>query len=164
MEVRDIKMAFYYDEVNEEGEIVARKVRLLPTTPPLTPGHRWVPWEPTLGEEKQIKRERINRDRTYQCVATIAAEVNGVSYNWQADERSQQMILASIVLASVGVVDVPAVWRTEDNINVPVTLQDLKNIARAMFLQTNNAFLKSWTLKAMLEQATSISEVESIQW
>lgn len=157
-------MAFYYNEINAEGEIVAHKVRLLPTTPPLTPGHQWVPWEPTLGEEKQIKKEKINRDRVYQCIYSITAEVNGISYNWQADERSQQMILASIVLASVGVVDVPTVWRTEDNINVQVTLQDLKNIAKAMFLQTNNAFLKSWTLKAMLEQATSILELEQVQW
>jgi len=157
-------MAHYYNQLNQYGEIVARKVRLLPTTSPLPQGHTWVKWEPELDEVKQNKRGKINASRTRQCTESVLVEVNGVSYNWQADERSQQLILASITLAVVGVVAPPPVWRTADNIDVSITLTDLQNIAKAMFTQTNLAFAKSWTLKAMLDQATSVSEVEGIQW
>lgn len=157
-------MAHYYNQLDESGTIVARKVRLLPTTSPIPQGHTWVPWTPELDEVKQSKRGKINSDRTSQCTEPVAVTVNGTSYNWQADERSQQLILASITLAVVGVVAPPPIWRTADNIDVSVTLTDLQNIARAMFMQTNQAFAKSWLLKSMVEQATSVPEVEQVQW
>ena len=157
-------MAFYYDHIDELGSIVERNVRLLPTTKALPIGHKWIKHVHSLEEVKPKKREKIHIDRNKQLTTSVPVSVNGTSYLWQADEKSQQLILATIVLAVTGIQAPPPTWRTEDNQDVPITLVDIQNIARAMAIQTGQSFIKSWTLKAILDRVTTVEEVEAIQW
>ena len=94
----------------------------------------------------------------------ITTIVSGNTYTWQADVESSSLISDSINLVSNGVISCPPVWRTSDNINVPITIADLKNIANTIATQVNNAFTHSWELKAQADNATTLDELNAIKW
>lgn len=110
-----------------------------------------------LSEIKAAKRAQIERDRDVACYADIT--VNG--HAWQADPRSQSLMATAILLAQAGVYT-PSVWRTADNVNVPVTLQDLVLIAGSIAARTQTVYAASWARKAALEAATTAEEIAAV--
>jgi hypothetical protein len=51
-----------------------------------------------------------------------------------------------------------------DNQDISVDIDYIKGIARAIITQTQDAYTKSWTLKALVDSATTSDEVRSIHW
>jgi len=114
-----------------------------------------------LGERsKDIKKLQINQMRDTVCYAPVQA----LGHTWQADMRSQDLLNKAISLASLGL-PLPTVWRDADNVGMPITsIADLLAIAGAIALQTQAAYELSWSLKAQVDAATNLEEVEMVQW
>lgn len=113
--------------------------------------------QPSLAMLKTAKHTQIERERDAACYANIT--VNG--HAWQADPRSQSLMATAILLAQAGVYT-PSVWRTADNVDVPVTIQALVLIAGSIAAQTQVAYAASWARKAALEAATTAAEVAAV--
>lgn len=120
----------------------------------------YVPPAPPSKPLTTLKREKhvtIERERDAACYADIT--VNG--HAWQADPRSQSLMATAVLLAQAGVYT-PSVWRTADNVDVPVTLQALVLIAGSIAAQTQAAYAASWARKQALEAATTAEEVAAV--
>lgn len=115
---------------------------------------------PTLEEAKDAKRAAINGWRDQARFSNVTA----IGHVWQADANSQALLSSSISLGADGTIPFPTVWRDIANENVAVTPADLRLIAQAIAVQTNNAYEHSWTLKAQVDAATTIAQVDAIQW
>lgn len=145
-----------YDELNTVGEVV-QTLRLIPGLS-LPEGHTWVPHQPTILEVKQAVLAQILQNREAQCQQPTLA----LGQLWQADTRSQSLLSQAILLAQIQVAPVPPTWRTLDNVDVSVTLDNLKAIALAIATQTQVAYSRSWDLKALVAAATTIEELNAI--
>lgn len=143
-----------YDELDENLNIVSYNIKLIPGLV-LPEGHTWVPHVPTLQEVKQDLLSQILSKREASCVTPVSA----IGYTWQADAGSQSLLTQAILLTQLGVTPVPPTWRTLDNQDVPVTLEDLKAIALAIAVQVQTAYSLSWQQKATVEAATTIEEL-----
>lgn len=149
----------YYDQFDQANNRVYSKIILVPGMS-LPEGHYWKEHEPTLEETKLAKLEEIAFNRNLAKYANI--EVLG--HTWQADTISQSLISQAISLDQAGVVAAPTIWRDFDNNNVEVTIDQLKSIAAAMAQSTQQAYIKSWILKAQVDTAEDVATVNSITW
>lgn len=114
----------------------------------------------SLALTKSFKVSEIEAKRD----AATNADVPALGTMWQADERSQKLLSSSITLAAAGL-PLPTVWRDSFNNDMPVaTIADLLAIAGAMAAQTQEAYAKSWQLKAQVEAAATVAEVNAIIW
>ncbi len=128
-------------------------------------GYTLVPYSPTLGEAQESQKDLIDSWRLAACHADVSVSVGGVTYPFQADEKSQKLLGNVITLNSAGITSaVPPVWRSSNNIDVPVTITDIVNIAIAIANQINTAYAHSFTLKADVDAATTISAVQAVTW
>lgn len=152
-----------YDELDRNG-VVVRSGIVLGMYDTLPDGHQWVPYVPDLALVKTGRKLDIEAWRDAACCAPCLVPVGGVSHTWQADERSQALLSNAVNLAGAGVIPAPVVWRTADNINVTVTLADLKAIAATIAAQTQAAYTHSWNLKAQVDAAAAIADVQLIVW
>lgn len=148
-----------FDELDSNGNLIQAGVILVPGLK-LPEGHRWVEHEISLSEVKASKRVYIEQQRDLSCFSSV----NAIGYTWQTDSKSQTLLANALMLAQLGITPVPPTWRTLDNIDVSVTLDDLKAIVLATAIKTQAAYSQSWTLKAAVDAATTIEEVESIIW
>ena len=118
----------------------------------------------TLDELKALKKVGIEMARDAACVANVNTAIADVTHTWQADSRSQQLLSNAVLLASAGITPCPPVWRTQDNVDVAVTIADLAAIVQTIAAQTQNAYVKSWQLKAQVDAAAIEAEVDVIVW
>lgn len=110
--------------------------------------------------EKAAMPAKIEAWRDQACVANVTAH----GRPWQADKTSQALLGQAIALAQAGL-PLPAVWRDANNNNMPITsLADLLAIAGAIAAQVQAAYVRSWQLKAQVEAATTVEELDAIQW
>lgn len=152
-----------YDELDASGTVVRSRFVLGPYDI-LADGHTWVEHNPSLEDYKTQQKQLIESWRDEACGAPVTVVVGGVSYQFQADERSQSLLSNSLLLVNIGAAPVPSAWRTLDNQDIAVTLTDLHNIATAMATNAATAYPHSWTLKAQVDVATTVSEVQAITW
>lgn len=148
-----------YDEYDANNNLVATNILLIPGLK-LPEGHRWEVHLPSIEELKSEKRSYIENNK----LNTRLQPVSALGYTWQADTLSQTLLTSAILLAQIGAAPVPPTWRTLDNIDVSVSLDDLKTIAGAMAAQTQYAYSTSWNLKARVDAATTAEELASIVW
>lgn len=149
-----------WDELDENGVIVQRGIQLTPFTPPLAENHRWVPHTPELEVIKQTKKAEIETRRNLECYKPVES----MGYWWQADARSQSLLSNAILTWTLTGIPSVTTWRTLDNQDIPVTLEDLKAIAQAMAQQTNLAYQISWKLKRDVELAETEEELNKLIW
>lgn len=123
-----------------------------------------VPVVPSLAELKEEKARQVDLWRTQARYADVTVTVGGVDHTWQVDEGSQQLIMNAITVYSLGIAPLPPTWRTSDDIDVSVTLDDLKAIASAAVTQTSLAFYHSFQLKNQIEAATTPEQLDAIVW
>ena len=148
-----------YDEFDAQDNIVQRSILLVPGLQ-LPEGHYWKEHTISLSEIQQEKLTYIENIRNEKCFTPISV----LGHTWQVDSRSQTLLTSAILMAEIGVTPTPPYWRSLDNIDVPVTLNDLKSIAAATAGQTQYAYSKSWQLKAAVMSATSVEEANLIEW
>ncbi len=113
-----------------------------------------------LLQYKNIKKKEIENDRDKECTKDISA----LNHYFQADDISKELLSNHLVLVNLGA-PMTNVWRSSDNINVEITdISQLLEIAGAMSIQTNDAYLKSWVLKSQVDSAISKEEIDLIKW
>jgi len=115
------------------------------------------PSGPSLESLKTAKHAQIELERDAACYANVTVN----DYAWQADSRSQSLMATAILLAQAGVYT-PRVWRTADNVDVTVTLQDLVMIAGSIAAQTQAAYAASWRRRRRVSAATTAEEVAAV--
>lgn len=118
----------------------------------------------TFDELKLIKNSEIDAWRGIARYGNVATTIDGIEYTWQADRVSQELLSDAISFAVLGVQDAPPQWRSLDNVDVVVSLENLKEIASAMAQQTSQAYYHSWELKALVNAAINLEELEAITW
>lgn len=93
------------------------------------------------------KGEYINLDRAKALVAPVLFEGN----YYDADDASIANLTATVAAFNAGV-PVPAgfTWRTADNQNIPMTLQNLVALAGTFLASRFAAYQQSWAAKAAL--------------
>jgi hypothetical protein len=113
-----------------------------------------------LVRARKAKVEQINAERAVRCTFDVAAH----GRLWQADMMSQDLLSKAINLAMVGA-PLPTVWRDVNNNDMPITeLSQLAQIAGAMAQQTETVYHRSWEMKAAVNAATSVEEINEIAW
>lgn len=118
------------------------------------------PTAEALAAAKARQRQLIEQARD----AARHANVTALGTEWQADALSQNLIGQAITLAQAGLLP-PPVWRDAANNDVAITsVFDLLQIAGAMAAATQAAYAKSWRLKAEIDAATTLAQVEAVQW
>lgn len=123
-----------------------------------------IPPVKTLDQVKAEKTTEISTERDNECRSDIDLEVNSMIHTFQADDRSQTLIMGAIVGYDSGATQAPSVWRSSSNVNVNVSIDDIKALAAAIIARTNLAYVKSWALKAQVDAATTIADVDAIKW
>lgn len=117
-----------------------------------------------LANARAMQVAIIEAARDAARYANATALVGGVPHVWQADQKSVELLNGAITLAQSGL-PLPPSWRSFDNVDVPITmLADLLAIAGAIAVQTQAAYSKSWTLKAQIAAATTVTAVQSVMW
>lgn len=152
-------MAKEYDELDTNGNVI--RMRFKPTPGYIVPeGHSLVPHTMPLHIAKVLRKEYIETERNRHCFKNVQA----LGYTWQADKRSQELITSAIQFATLGISPTPLTWRTFNNEDISVTLDDLKTIATAMVAQTQQAYTMSWQYKQQISVASTLEEVEMVVW
>lgn len=114
--------------------------------------------------DKDGKKLQIEQWRDIARYSNITVIVNGIPRNLQADPLSQLLISQSVTLASIGAAPPPSVWRSVENIDFHVTLQDMKTISWEIANRTREAYVKSFYLKYLVDQATTQAQLDAIVW
>lgn len=106
-------------------------------------------------------RARIDSARA----GAIAGGVQWGGRTWDSDDSSRANLTGAVAAFSAGV-PVPAgfVWRTRDNVDVPMTLVDLVALAAAMLDHVNAQYARSWLLKSEIDAAQDVASVEAVAW
>ncbi len=152
-------MSKEFDELDSNGNVV--RMRFKPQPGYIVPeNHSLVPHVVPLYIAKVLKKEYIETERNKHCFKNVSA----LGYTWQADKRSQELITSAIQFATLGISPTPLTWRTFNNEDIEVSLDDLKTIASAMILQTQEAYTMSWNYKQQINNATTIEELETVVW
>ena len=113
---------------------------------------------------KVAKYAAIEQWRDEARYANVTVDVNGAAHPWQIDPISSQLILSAATNNKVFGFPLPPTWRTADNIDVPIGINDLAAIIAAGAIQTQMAYAKSWALKAQVAAASSQAELDAIVW
>lgn len=148
-----------YDQIDQYGNIIASGILLVPGLT-LPEGHEWVKHTPSIESLRAEKRIEVEQHRNNVCFKPVSV----IGYLWQADQRSQDLLSSAIMLAQIGAAPTPSTWRTLDNQDISVTLDNLKAIAAAIALQTQGAYQHSWDLKQLILQATTQEELDQVIW
>ena len=110
------------------------------------------------------KRAQIEQWRDEARYADVTVEVYGSPHPWQIDPISSQLILSAATNNKVFGFPLPPTWRTADNIDVPISINDLAAIIAAGAIQTQMAYAKSWALKAQVAAASTQADLDAIVW
>lgn len=111
-----------------------------------------------LNKISKLKEIEAARD------ADLFKDVAALGTMWQADERSQKLLSSAITLAQSNI-SLPPVWRDSFNVDLAITsINQLLAIAGEIALQTQQAYSKSWQLKAQVASATTEEDLAAINW
>ena len=127
----------------------------------------------------------VDRGEYYECVAIPAPALSVIKeskiaelknardteeqspisyggYNWDFDDKAIQRINGAIIaLGDEGTIT----WTSADNEEIKkVTANDLKGVISASAIRSNQLHVKYRRLREMVENATSVEEVEEVVW
>ena len=111
-----------------------------------------------LGEFKQAKINKIKYIRDTEEVKPI--EYNGNLFDF--DDKARDRINSAIIALSITSQSIE--WTTADNINVLVTVDDLRGIVANVAVRSNELHVKYRELKERVENCTTKEELDSIKW
>ena len=117
--------------------------------------------EDKFEQAKDTKRREI----TSACQAAIDGGFSFSGHVFDSDPRSQTNIIgtANAVQAGISLPD-GFTWRTQANENVPMDDQGIIALGAALLEHVNACYARSWQLKAIVDSADSISDLDAINW
>lgn len=114
-----------------------------------------------LENAKKSKIESIDYERD----KAINAGVEYKGHIFQSEENDRNLLTSAAVLyQAAGGVPENFVWISKDNEQVPFTLADIIALGAKMAQNESLSILKARTLKDKVLAATTLKEVEAIQW
>lgn len=116
-------------------------------------------WEVSLAKAKVQKAQDINAARA----AALDSGVLHAGHQWDSDESSRANIIGTVAACTAGIA-LPQgfTWRTADNQDVPMGAEDLVGLGAAMLQHVNTCYQQSWRLKAAVDAASTVAELEAI--
>jgi len=117
------------------------------------------PYVQSLADAKTEKLAEI--ESAYN--AAIVAAVPYLGTTFEADEYSQNLI-TRVLVASGGSLPADFFWVDSTNQQVVMTYAELQGLANAILLRGQQAFVHRQQLKATVDSAASIPEVNSVVW
>ena len=115
---------------------------------------------PTLDEIKQAKIVELKSMRDSLEVKPI--EYNGNLFDY--DEKARDRINAAIISLELLGSEATLSWTTADNNEAIVTADDLKMVIANVAIRSNELHVKYRTLREQVDEATTVEEVNAINW
>jgi hypothetical protein len=138
-------MAFYYDQLDENGNIVLSKVRLLPTTS-LPDGHRWVEHTPDLQYRRTLVKQKIKEIRDHK-LSSGGFKVGDKWFHSDPHSRTQQIALTMLGSNLPNNID----WKTMDKSMIRLTPEIVGQLFSSAVNQDNSIFTKAEALMAQID-------------
>lgn len=121
----------------------------------------YVPKQP-LEEAKAQKLSQVNSWRNE------ARQTEGAEYAldlFDIDEVSQSNIMAQIKVAELlGNPEVQYIYRSKSNKDHMLNLAQLRELGLAIASKVNQIYQHSWNLKAAIQDAKTLEEVQALSW
>lgn len=109
---------------------------------------------------EEIKASKIAELKTARDTEEISPIPYG-GYMWDFDDKAQMRISGAITVLG----DKTITWTSADNQEIKnVNAGDLKGVVGAAAIRSNAVHVKYRELKAMVEQAKTIDDVNAIHW
>ena len=118
-------------------------------------------WAADIDAAKTLKRMMINQWRTEAIDAGV--EYAGVRYDTDAVSRDNITGTLTAVQAGVPLPD-GFTWRSEDNQDIPMTVGNLAGLSAVVLAHVNTCYQRSWALKAEVDAAETVAEVDAVVW
>ena len=115
-----------------------------------------------LAAAKPAKIAELKAERDAREVEPISYNGNSYDYDNKARERINAAIIALDVQTAQAKATASIDWTTADNQDVKVTADDLRCVIASVANRSNILHIKYRKAKAMVEQATTVAEVEAI--
>lgn len=109
---------------------------------------------------KEAKKAEINTARDE------ARKTEGAEYKndiFDIDEVSQSNILAKVVIARI-TPTMSFIYRSKTNKDHELSSEEIINLGLVIGAKVDEIYKKSWALKALVDNATTKEEIESITW
>jgi hypothetical protein len=148
-------MAFYYNHLDENGNLVEEKVRLLPTSPALPAGHSWTPYVPSLELRKQQIKQQIMQIRDTK-LANGGFKVGDKWFHSDTFSRTQQLALTMLGNNLPNNID----WKTMDKSKIRLTPQVVQQLFGSAVTQDNSIFSYAETLTEAVMAAEDPSTID----
>ena len=117
------------------------------------------PVKSDLDMTKEVAKAMVDSERDKRKFSNVTYKGN----QYTVSEWDILMIMSLLTSASSGnALPTGEYWRTANNVNVNLSNSDLNNLDALIRTQIQNAYVYSWTKKALIEQATTVAEVEAI--
>lgn len=122
--------------------------------------------ERTLREAQFAQAQIITQARN-AALAELSADWN--SDKWDANEATSARVANAVFMIQRAVargVPVPPTipWRTYDNLDRDLTVDELESMGFALFAAQQAVWAKQAALKNAIAAATTVAEVEAIRW
>jgi len=120
----------------------------------------------TLAQAQAAQISVVNAAYASAVVQPVSySSKGGATKTFQADSLSQATLMqATQGYNLAGAVPNGFYWVSADNAQVPFTLADLSGLYEAMLAQGWEAFQKKQSLKAKIQAAGTVDEVQAISW
>ncbi|MBQ5345317.1 MAG: DUF4376 domain-containing protein [Acidaminococcaceae bacterium] len=117
------------------------------------------PYVPALEEAKKFKVQELKTIRNTKELEPVV--YNGHRFDFDKDSIDR-LHAATITMTIKKVTTIN--WTSADHEEIPMTVDDLQGVIAAGGMRSNELHGIYRTLKAQVEGATSVEEVEAIQW
>lgn len=117
-------------------------------------------FEVPLDELKQAKLVELKSTRD-------TLEVEPIKYNgnlFDYDEKARDRINAAIISLELLGSETSLSWTTADNSEAIVTANDLKMVIANVAIRSNELHVKYRTLREQVDEATTVEELNAINW
>jgi hypothetical protein len=105
-------------------------------------------------------RDRVNTVRE-TLLANLTVELNGVSYDADADGRANLTGVLLAIASGISVGD-SVIWRDSNNVNQELTVDELKMLGGLMVAAVQQVYVKSWYIKdGILPALTTLEQVNA---
>lgn len=117
-------------------------------------------WLPDLPGAKEAKKILVNKKRE-ELLRSSPQHLIYKGHIFTNDSRTRFNASEALNLVNAGV-PVPDgfVFRTADNINVPFTADDIKNLATLALNYKNSCYQNSWKVKGQIDLLTTVESVK----
>lgn len=117
--------------------------------------------------EDKLEQAKIDKQAEINAAAlkAIDAGFEHDGHVYDSDSRSQTNIIGTANAVQSGI-PLPEgfTWRTQANVDVPMDGPGIIALGAALLAHVNECYATSWALKAEVDTATSVSDLEGIRF